>query len=53
MAKYIGTLILLIGAVLLIVAGVTAQSSNTLLGTGLALVVIGYIVHIILSKKLA
>ena len=53
MAKYIGALILLIGAVLLIVDGVTANSSNTLLGSGLALVVIGYIAHIIISRKTA
>ena len=53
MAKYIGALILLIGAVLLVVDGVTANSSNTLLGSGLALVVIGYIAHIIISRKTA
>ena len=53
MAKYIGALILLIGAVLLVVDGVTANSSNTLLGSGLALVVIGYIAHIIISRKAA
>lgn len=53
MAKYIGALILLIGAVLLVVDGVTANSSNTLLGSGLALVVLGYIAHIIISRKTA
>ncbi len=53
MAKYIGALILLIGAVLLVVDGVTANNSNTLLLSGLTLVVLGYIAHIIINRKTA
>lgn len=53
MAKYLGVLILLIGAVLLIVAGLTPQGTNILLGSGLGLVVVGYLAHIFLNRKLA
>lgn len=53
MVKYIGALILLLGAVLLIVDGLGSQESNTLLASGLGLVVLGYIAHIILNRKTA
>lgn len=52
MAKYLGTIILLIGAILLIVEGVI-KISNVILATGLFLVIAGYLVHIFLGRKLA
>lgn len=53
MTKYVGVLILLLGAVLLIIAGLTSPETNTLLGSGLGLVVAGYLVHILMNKKMA
>lgn len=53
MAKYLGVLVLLVGALCLIYAGVNpAYDNNIMLGTGLSLVVAGYVVHIILNAKL-
>lgn len=49
--KYIGICVLLIGALLLIWAGLNPSESNVFLGSGLALVVIGYLAHIFLMKK--
>lgn len=51
MVKYLGVLLLLVGAVLLIVVGFTNPETNIMLGSGLALVVVGYLVHIFLNKK--
>lgn len=51
MVKYLGVLVLLIGALLLIIAGFKpSYDSNMMLGTGLLLVVGGYLAHIILNR---
>lgn len=52
MVKYLGAIILLIGAILLIVEGFQQAASNTLLWLGLSLVIVGYLVHIFLGRKL-
>ena len=49
--KNLGITILLIGAVLLIVEGLTHRADNTLLIVGLPLVLVGYIAHIFLNRK--
>ncbi len=51
MKKYLGVLVLLIGALILIYSGFNpSYDSNTLLGTGLVLVVLGYIGYIFLNR---
>lgn len=52
MAKYLGVIVLLVGALLLVVAGLTPQTSNLLLLSGLVLVIAGYITHIVLGRQL-
>ena len=53
MKQYIGIIVMLIGALLLLVSYVTDQveNANIFLGTGLALVVLGYLGHIFINKK--
>lgn len=52
MKQYLGVLVLLIGALILIYTGFNpSYDSNTLLGTGLLLVVLGYIAHIFLNRS--
>lgn len=53
MKQYIGILVMLLGALLQLFTYFSDQveSANTFLGCGLALVVIGYLIHIFLSKK--
>lgn len=49
---YLGVLVQLIGAILLIYLGFTGTSqSNTGLIVGLLLVVVGFLIHILLDKK--
>lgn len=52
MAKNLGIISLLIGAILLVIEGVTEQTHNTFLWLGLCLVVVGYVAHIFLGRKL-
>lgn len=50
--KYLGTIVMLIGAIVLIVIGVTGGAqANTGLFIGLGLIFLGYILHIVLDKK--
>ncbi len=52
MKNYIGTLVLLIGAGVLIYAGFNqAHDSNMLLGLGLLAVVLGFILHIVINRS--
>lgn len=51
MAKYLGVIVLLIGALLLIIEGLTPQTSNLFLWSGLVLVIAGYITHIFLGRQ--
>ena len=49
--KSLGGIILLGGVGTLTVQGFSEIHSNTILGVGLCLVVVGYLAHIILNKK--
>lgn len=52
--KYLGVLVLLIGALLLIWAGFNpSENDNTFLGLGILLVVGGYLAHIFINRKVA
>lgn len=52
MVKYLGILVLLVGALCLIYAGFQpSYDSNVVLGTGLTLTVLGYLLHIILERR--
>ena len=51
--KNLGVLLVIIGAVILIACFATGNvNNNTVLGSSLALVVIGLIAHIILNKRI-
>ncbi len=53
MKQYIGILVMLLGALLQLFTYFSDQveSANIFLGTGLVLVIVGYLLHIFLSKK--
>ncbi|MDR3268973.1 MAG: hypothetical protein LBT83_07895 [Tannerella sp.] len=50
--KYLGVLILLIGVAVLAVPAITGGVTNNNLVVGLLLIVVGYIGHIVLTKKI-
>lgn len=50
--KYLGAIILLIGVIVLAVPFFGGGMTNTLLLVGLVLIIGGFLVHIILNKKL-
>ncbi len=51
--KNLGVLLVIIGAVILIACFTTGNvNNNTILGSSLALVIIGLIAHIILNKRI-
>ncbi|MCC8096040.1 MAG: hypothetical protein LIP05_12205 [Tannerellaceae bacterium] len=49
--KYAGVLVLLIGVLILAVPALTGDMTNTLLLTGLGVILLGYIGHIVINKK--
>ena len=49
--KSLGAFILLIGVGILTIPAFTDIRSNTILGVGLLLVVVGFLLHIFLNKK--
>lgn len=49
--KYIGSLILFIGVLIIAIPEFMHQSSNTSLITGLILVIVGFVLHIVLNRK--
>jgi len=49
--KYLGVLILLIGVVVLILPTFLGNPSNTFLLAGMAIILVGFLGHIILNKK--
>ncbi|WP_455250279.1 hypothetical protein [Porphyromonas sp.] len=53
MKQYLGIIVMLIGALLQIFTYFTDQveNANTYLGIGLVLVVLGYLGHIVMTKK--
>ncbi|MCD7977225.1 MAG: hypothetical protein LUG51_08715 [Tannerellaceae bacterium] len=51
--KYVGVLVLLIGVVILAVPAITGGMSNTILLAGLGVILVGYIGHIFINKKMS
>ncbi len=52
MVKYLGVLVLLVGALCLIYASFNpAYDNNIMLGVGITLTVAGYLLHIILGRR--
>lgn len=50
--KYLGVLVLIIGVVILAVPYLTSgTANNTILATGIILIIVGYLGHIFLNKK--
>jgi len=49
--KNLGVLILLIGVLILAVPALTGGSSNAILASGLVVIIVGYLAHIFLNKK--
>jgi uncharacterized membrane protein HdeD (DUF308 family) len=49
--KSLGVVILLVGVGILAVPAFTDMRNNTVLGAGLLLIILGFIVHIFLNKK--
>ena len=49
--KSLGAIVLLIGVGILAVPGFTGLRSNTMLGAGLLVIILGVCVHILLNKK--
>lgn len=49
--KNLGVIILLIGVIILAVPALTGGISNTILLAGLGVILIGYISHIVINKR--
>lgn len=49
--KNLGVIILLIGVLILAIPTFTGGMSNTILLTGLGVILLGYIGHIVINKK--
>lgn len=49
--KYLGSILLLIGVLVIAIPHFLDATSNVTLGSGLALVIIGFLAHIILNRK--
>ena len=51
LVKNLGVIVLLIGVIILAVPAITGCVTNTILIAGLAIIIIGYIGHIVINKK--
>jgi len=49
--KYLGVVVLLIGVIILAVPAITGGTSNTILAVGIFVIIIGYLGHIFLNRK--
>ncbi|MCI6154487.1 MAG: hypothetical protein PUI84_03820 [Bacteroidales bacterium] len=49
--KYLGSILLLIGVLVIAIPHFLDVTSNVTLGSGLALVIIGFLAHIFLNRK--
>ena len=49
--KYLGVLILLIGVAVLVIPTFMGNPSNTYLLAGMAIIIIGFLGHIVLNRK--
>ena len=50
--KYLGVIILLIGVIILAVPAIYGGMSNAILMAGLGTILLGYIGHIVINKRL-
>ncbi|MDR1780650.1 MAG: hypothetical protein LBR50_07975 [Tannerella sp.] len=50
--KYLGIVLLLIGVGVLVVPFLSNSSSNSLLGIGLLLIIVGFFGHILLNRRI-
>ncbi|MDR2811339.1 MAG: hypothetical protein LBB84_12450 [Tannerellaceae bacterium] len=50
--KYLGVIILLIGVAILAIPALSNGVNNTILLSGSGVIILGYLVHIILNRKL-
>ncbi|MCD8268369.1 MAG: hypothetical protein LUD46_07820 [Parabacteroides sp.] len=50
--KNLGAIVLLIGVIILAVPAITGGITNTILITGLAVILLGYIGHIVINKRM-
>lgn len=51
LVKNLGVIVLLIGVIILAVPAITGSITNTILIAGLAVIIIGYIGHIVINKR--
>lgn len=49
--KNLGVIVLLIGVIILAVPAITGGITNTILIAGLAVIILGYLGHIFINKK--
>lgn len=49
--KNLGVIILLIGVVILAIPAITGGMTNTVLVIGLVVIILGYLSHILINKK--
>ncbi|SEG07666.1 hypothetical protein [Parabacteroides chinchillae] len=50
--KNLGVIVLLIGVIILAVPALTGGISNSILLTGLGVIILGYIGHIVINKRI-
>lgn len=49
--KYLGVIVLIIGVVILAVPALTGGMTNAILLTGLGVIILGYLGHIVINKR--
>lgn len=52
LVKYLGVIVLLIGVIILAVPAISGGLTNTILLAGLGVIILGYIGHIVINKKM-
>ena len=52
LVKNLGVIVLLIGVIILAVPAITGGVTNTILIAGLAVIILGYVGHIVINKKM-
>jgi uncharacterized membrane protein HdeD (DUF308 family) len=49
--KYLGVIILLLGVIILVIPALTQAVNNTILLIGLATIILGFLAHIVLNRR--
>lgn len=52
LVKNLGVIVLLIGVIILAVPAITGGVTNTILIAGLVVIILGYVGHIVINKKM-